>query len=288
MESDPQVLVALVSATVEKAVPVKPSVPISQSVPDDNNGRQNNLPTLVPSSALGNIDTTPPIRHSLPSAHTINDNDVDWSVLDVIARISDCTPYYRAVAVALELDVSVQVAVLRVALSSGDGPDLSAHLKGLWRLMRIISTRGNQLRQRVNQPVPVSDQPSIPVTEGVEMWRTEIIKRVYHYSRSKNCELFQSNSNGLRQISRSLQFSFSAKSGDQTLKEKIVDGIYSLRATHHFLNRISRMESISDEEWGNMIYVMDVATIDIIKLLDDPTLCETWFPQAECLLLPAS
>lgn len=287
MESDPQVLVALVSATVEKAVPVKPSVPIAQSVPDDNNGRPSNLPTLVPSSTLGNIHTTP-IRHSLPSAHTINDNDVDWSILDVIARISVSDTNHRAVAVALELDVPVKVAVLRVAISSDDGPDLSAHLKGLWRLMRIISTRGEQLRQRVNQPVPVSDQPSIPVTAGVEIWRTEIIKRVYHYSRSKHCELFQNKSNGLHQIYRSLQFSLSAQSGDQPLKEKIVDGIYSLRAAHHFLARLVRMEYISDQEWGNMIYVMDVATIDITTFLDDPTLCETWFPEAECLFRPAS
>lgn len=279
MESDPHVLLALVSATVENPIPIKPYVPIAQSVEDVDNGQHQPLPVLVPSSALGGIEPTFAIAPTVPC--DTDDHGIDCAVLDAIASVSVSEAGHQAVAVALEVHISEQVAVLTVAVSSGDGPNLIAHVEGLWRLMRIMSTRCEQLHEQADKTSP---RPLIPITGGVELWRTEFIRRVYRYYVSHHHWLFTNEWNELRTFMYSFRNYGSSLSGDSVDKDKFLNGVYCLRFIRLIVERIARGEDLTDQEWGDFICIMDMTLPEVEGLLADPTLCESWATTIKGLL----
>lgn len=287
MESDPHVLIALVSATLETAIPVKASVPIVQGVFDGGNSPDDILPNLVPPPAPEGTQKTLPRGATLPSTNTATgDHAVDSVVLDAIASICVST-YLHPVAVALETDISKQVAVLTVAISVGTAHDLIAYLEGLWRLMGLISARCEQLRQQADKTISAPPGLSIPITEGAELWRSELIKRVYRYCISQHFYIFNNQCEALRYFLQSFENSFNFLYGDLILKRKLTDGIYSFLVTRDWLRIIASGSILREEQWRDLIYLMDATVIEIGSVLDDPTLCETWTAELKCLSLLA-
>lgn len=250
---------------------------------DDDDGRHDTLSVLVPSSTSGGIESTVPVGSTLPFVFTATDDyAVHSQVLDAIAGVSVFNDT-EAVAVVLDIDISKKVAVLTVALNASR-PDLIAHLEGLWRLMRIMSTQCEQLRGRVDQTAIGPGSP-IPITEGVELWRTEFIKRVYLYCKAQQSRIFTVHRNEVTSILRSLGHIPGSDSRDLILKRKLVSGIYSWMAISSMIERIGYGGDLADYQWRDLILLMDTAVIEVQGPLDDSTLCETWLAEVGCLLL---
>lgn len=262
MESDPNILVRLLSGGTEKIVCPNSS---AHEVVDNAGESHHTLPVLV-TTAVNRVETTLVTESTSQISHNIVDNHIYRPVLDAIANISVSDSPGQAVAVALEMDVVKQVAVLTIAVNRDDSSNLVAYLSGLWRLLSIMSTRWESLRQGVH---PTQNDAS-PSTEDFEPWRTEFIKRIYRYCLLNKGDNFERVVFGLRRFMRDWR-----RSQDQILYPKVVDAVHSFRLIDTFLNRISYGPAMTDADWGDLICLMDWSVLDIEKLLDS-CLCEEW------------
>lgn len=267
MESDPNILVHLLSGGTEKIVSANPSAHevVGNGEAVDNAGESHHtLPVLV-TTAVNRVETTLVTESTSQINRNIVDNRIYRAVLDAIANISVSDSSGQAVAVALEMDVVKQVAVLTIAVNRDDVSNLVAYLGGLWRLLSIMSTRWETLRQGVD---PTQNDAS-PSTEDVEPWRTEFIKRIYRHCSLNRRDSFERVVVGLRRFMRGWR-----ASQDKILYPKIVDAVHSFRLIDTFLNR-PYGAAMTDADWGDLICLMDGSVVDIQKLLDS-CLCEEW------------
>lgn len=282
MESDPHVLVALAAVAIERVAPAGAS-PTVHRIVDDRNVSHHSPPVFVtlPAERIGATVQ----EHTSPTGYRIvNDHDVNCAVFDAIASIS-VSNVGQVVAVALEMEVSKQVAVLTVANNWGVEPDLDliAYLNGLWRFIRIMSTRCEKARQEVDPTACIRTQLPIGISEAVKPWRAEFIKRVYRYCMPTNIELFKSQWEPLKHIIRSFLNQHDPE--DQVIDKQLNDIFYSLNVVGWFVGRVHH---ITDEDWGDLICLMDGTVLDIERILDDPTLCEKWAAELKCQLLVPS
>lgn len=274
MESDPQVLVALAAVGIEKvAHAVAPTLHVQTTRHDHDN-----LPVLVSSSSAGGIGSVPAEPTFSTAGSIVGEYEVDGAVLDAIASIAVSNTASQCVAVALEIDLSEQIAVLTIAGSVG--PDLVAYLHGIWRLMCIMSNRCEQRRRE--------EDPTLPITVAVEPWRTELVRRVYLYCRGKDFQLLQSRWGSLRDFVSQFTSRQNDRPGDGLLKQKLTDSVYALGATYSLLRNITQGQDMSNNMCRDLICLMDATVLDIGNVLDDPGLCEEWTKRCGCesLLAP--
>lgn len=262
MESDPHVLVLLISGGTEKIVLANPSTEGAKAYAGES---QHTLPVLV-TTAVDRVETTLVTESTSQINPNVVDNHIYRAVLDAIASISVSESSGQALAVALEMDVAKQVAVLTIAANRCDASNLVAYLNGLWRLLNIMSTRWETLRQGVD-PTQIC---SSPLTEDVEPWRTEFIKRIYRYCAVNNRRHFEREADGLRNFMRG-----GRHSEDQILHDKLVDAVHSFHLTQSFLTRIDYGNPMTDSDWGDLICLMNGTVIEIEELLDTSS-CEEW------------
>lgn len=281
MESDPQVLVALIVGGIGNTIPAVAATPTVQRIVED----PHTLPVLV-SSATGGTRTVPaePIFQTCDSI--VEDYGVDGAVLDAIASISVSRPTSQFVAVALEIDVSKQVAVLTISDSGRVGPDLIAYLNGLWRLMGIMSNRCEQLRRADDLAAATHARPPITTAAAIEPWRTEFIKRVYLYCNPKDFQLIQTRWESLRAVSRAL-WNLKKHSDDEIQNGQLTDSVYALLPMYSFLQNITYGQ-MTDEMWGDLICLMDGTVADLETILKDPSRFQKWINvhRGELLLDP--
>lgn len=318
MESDPHVLVCVAAAVIEGIVHVENS-PTAHRIIEGRGLSHHTIPataTLAAATAVSTESTsrainripdnydagqhTPPVFVTLaveetgmavpeptfPTVYTIiDDHDLNCNVLDAIASISVSNTYSQVV-VALEMDVSKKVAVLTVANSSGVGPDLIAYLNGLWRLMSIMSVRCEKYRLEVDLTARVRPQLPIAISEVVDPWRTEFIKRVYCYCRSENIVLFNRGWNTVKSFIGLFKKGWNDLPGDRSIKRQFKDVVYSFKAMHSFYSKIHSSISMTDEEWRDLICLMEGTVLDIDSILDDPMLCEKLAIELQCSSRP--
>lgn len=278
MESDPQVLVALAAAVIEKVVPTQPAAPTVLRFTDEHVYSHRTLPDLV-TLAAGGIHKTLPDEQRIPAARGVvggrDCNRDTTAVLDAVASICVSEESGQDVAVALEMDVSKKVAVLTIAMRCSSGPDLSAYLHGQWRLMCIISNQCAMLRRRVNLG-PVS----APV-EAPEPWRTEFVKRIYRYFTPTHSHHYSNQWKLLREFADLFLASDLKLSGNPSIKYQFWKIIYSLEATRSLYRSSNGM---TDKKWGDLIFLLDETVINIDNLFKTP-MVETWAEELRSLLL---
>lgn len=270
MESDPHVLVLLVAGGTEEIVSANPS---ALGAVGNAGESHHTLPVLVTSAAGSNL-VTESTRQLVPNFVTesrgqlvsnLVDNHIYHAVLDAIAGISISEDSGQAVAVALEIDVAKQVAILTIAINHGDASSLVAYLNGIWRLLSIISTRWETLRQAIKQ----TGLYSAPSSEDVEPWRTEFIKRIYRYCLVNRLGHYK------RENVRVRQFVSDWRHSEELLWRKFEDALHCLHVTDKFLTDMTSGGIMTDQKWGNLICLMDGTVVDIEKLLDTCS-CEEW------------
>lgn len=262
MESDPHVLVLLVAGGTEEVISANPSAQGAVGNFDDS---PHTLPVLV-TSAVGRVETNLVTKSTPQLIPNLVDNDIYRAVLDAIANISVSEDSGLAVAVALEMDVAKQVAILTIAINRGDASDLVAYLNGIWRLLSIMSSRWETLRQGVDQTGIYS--PSS--TKDVEPWRTEFIKRIYRYCVVNSLGQFQREDVELRNAVRGRRPSW-----NQILQRKFKDAVHCFHLTHKFVARIGRGDQLTDKEWGDLICLMD-GNVPVIEELLNTWSSEEW------------
>lgn len=275
MESDPQVLVALLCGGIGKIIPSVAATATVQRIVED----QHTLPVLV-TSATGRTRTVPaePILQTCDAI--VEDYGVDGAVLDAIASISVSRPTSQFVAVALEIDVSKQVAVLTISDSGQTGRDLIAYLNGLWRLMGIMSNRCEQLRRADDLAAATHPRPPIPKAADIEPWRTEFIKRIYLYCNPKDYQLIQTRWESLRAVVTAL-WNVKNYSDDEIQNGQLADSVYALLPMYSFLQNISYGQ-MTDEMWGDLICLMDGTVADLENVLKDPSRFQKWINAHGC------
>lgn len=318
MESDPHVLVCVAAAVIEGIVHVENS-PTAHRIIEGRGLSHHTIPataTLAAATAVSTESTsrainripdnhdagqhTPPVFVTLAVEETgmavpepmfptvctiIDDHDLNCNVLDAIASISVSNTYSQVV-VALEMDVSKKVAVLTIANSSGVGPDLIAYLSGLWRLMSIMSARCEKHRLGVDSTARLRPQLPIPLSEVVDPWRTEFIKRVYRYCRSVNYALFNGEWNTMQSFIPLFNKYWDDLPEDRSIPRKFRVVVYSFKAMQSFYYKIHHSIPMTDEEWRDLICLMEGTVLDIDSILDDPMLCEKWAMKLQCSSWP--
>lgn len=269
MESDPEVLVALAAVGIQKIIPTQSSSTV------------HHLPLLM-TSTDGAMQSILPTEHTMSSVYTIiGDYDINCIVLDAIASVSVSHPS-KSVAVALEMDLANHVVVLTITGSDDHGPDVIAHLNGLWRLMCIMSTRCEKLCQSARLTAQMHSKSRIPIIEGVEQWRTEFTRRIYLYTISVYEARNREHWDGLKRFASRLMGSLYDLTGHPEMFQRVIG---SLQATFSIINKKFSGCDISDQDWGDLICLMDSTVIEIGDLLET-TLCEEWAIKCQCPLLP--
>lgn len=271
MEFDPQVLVALAAVGIERVAHAVAPTPHVQTTLHDHD----TLPVLVSPSSAGTIRTVPDEPNFPIGDSIVGEYEIDDAVLDAFANIVVSDPDSQFVAVALEMDVSKQIAVLTITDSVG--PDLIPYLQGIWRLMCIMSNRCEQRRQE--------QETTVLITVAVEPWRTELVRRIYLYCKGKDLLLLQNQWGSLRGFVSQFEPREDDLPGDHRLKRKLTDSVYALGATYSLLRNPSGGHPMTDKMWRDLICLMDATVSDIGNVLDEHSLCEEWAKSLGCELL---
>ncbi|KAL0631730.1 hypothetical protein Q9L58_009405 [Maublancomyces gigas] len=263
MESDPNVLLALAAAVIGKIAPTQPTGPPVHPFTDSDDVTRHTLPMLVGPATTGMEPTVP---------NSTNSDDINIStaaVLDSLASVCVSKSSNHVVAVALEMDVTSQIAVLTIADNYNIGPDVVAYLNGLWRLMRLMSNQCAMLGQGDK-----CGQLSAPI-DLMEPWRTEFVRRVYVFGGRKNIECIETHWSALTEFMARFQGQQSTLVGDQFFKGQFIDALYSIQATRQMLRRVHPGRNLTDTELATLICLMDGTVADVESLLDT-ALFETW------------
>lgn len=270
MESDPNVLLALAAAVIDKIAPTQPTGPPVHPSTGRDDVTCPTLPVLVGQDTAGMEPTVP------NSANSDDTNICTAAVLDCIASVCISKPN-QVVAVALEMDFTSQIAVLTIVENQNTGPDLVAYLNGLWRLMRAIMT--NQCAKR-DKPGQLS-----AAIEVMEPWRTELVRRVYLFGGMKITMCIQTHWTALTSFMAAFQQQQSILVGDQLFKGQLINALYSIQATRHLLRESGPSANLTDAHWDTLIFLMDGTVADVESLLET-SLLETWAHELQRVFHP--
>lgn len=266
MESDPNVLLALAAAVIDKIVPTQPTGPPVHPFTGIDDVTSHTLPVLVGPATAGMQLT---VANSTISDDT---NICTAAVLDSIARV--CVSSNQVVAVALEMDVTSQVAVLTIADTHYAVHDVVAYVNGLWRLMRVISNQCAKRDQRGQLSATI---------EVMGPWRRELVRRVYLFGGMKVRVCIETHWRALTSFMADFQRQQSTLVGDQLFKGQFIDALYSINATRRLLRA---GDDLTDTDWATLIFLMDGTVADVESLLET-TLLETWADEIQGVSHPS-
>lgn len=269
MESDPNVLLALAAAVIDKIAPTPPPGPPVHPFTGSDDVTSHTLPVLVGPAPAGMEPTVP------NSTNRDDTNICTAAVLDSIASVCVSKPN-QVVAVALEMDVSSQIAVLTIAENQNNGPDVVAYLNRLWRLMRVMSN------QSANRDTRGQFSAAIEV---MQPWRTELVRRVYLFGGMKIRACIETHWSSLTSFMAGFQQQQSTLVGDQFLKGQFIDALYSIKATRQLLREFGPGVNLTDADWATLIFLMDGTVADVESLLET-TVFETWAHELQRVFHP--
>lgn len=269
MESDPNVLLALAAAVIDKTAPTQQTGPPIHPFTSGDDANPHSLPVLVgPATAA--------IEPTVPNSTNNDDTNIcTATVLDSIASVCVSKPD-QVVAVALEMDVARQIAVLTIADNKNTGPDVVAYLNGLWRLMRVMSNQCAKRDQRGQFSAPI---------EVMEPWRTELVRRVYVFGGMKIRECIEIHWSALARFLPWFERKQSTLVGDPLFKEQFTGAIYSIEATRKLLSGLGPGGDLTDTNWTTLISRMDWIVANVESLLET-TLLETWAHELQRVFHP--
>lgn len=270
MESDPNVLLALAAAVIDKTAPTQQTGPPVHPFTSGDDANPHSLPVLV-GPATAAIEPTVP--------NSTNDDDTNIctaTVLDSIAGVCISSSSRQVVAVALEMDVTSHIAVLTIADDLNTVADLVPYLNGLWRLMRVLS---NQCAKQDKH-----GQLSAAV-KYMEPWRTEFVRRVYRFGGMKIILCIEIHWSALARFLPWFERKQSTLVGDPLFKEQFTGAIYSIEATRKLLSGLGPGGDLTDTNWTTLISRMDWIVANVESLLET-TLLETWAHELQRVFHP--
>lgn len=108
MKSDPNILLALAAAVIDKIAPTQPTGPPVHPFTDSDDVTRHTLPELVGPATAGIEPTVP------NSTNSDDTNSFTAAVLDSLASGCVSKSSYQVVGAALEMDVTSEIAVSRL------------------------------------------------------------------------------------------------------------------------------------------------------------------------------